>query len=76
MLGGGGGWREERVGEIYIPICAGGDRVVKVNYGNPVNGEGEGACIDDAVDDSFKAGEIGDLVAASGGADGNLDDNK
>ncbi len=76
MLGGGGGWRKECIGEVYIPICAGGDRVVKVNYNNPVDVEGEGACVDDAIDDSFEAGEVGDLVAASGGADGNLDNNK
>jgi hypothetical protein len=50
--------------------------VVEVNYSNHVDLEGEGACVDDAINDSFKAGEVRDLVAASGGADGNLDDNK
>ncbi len=75
VLGGGGGWRKECIGEVYNPICAGGDWVVEVNYSNHVDLEGEGACVDDAIDDSYKAGEVGDLVAASGGADGNLDDN-
>ncbi len=75
VFGGGSGWREECVGEIDIPISVGGDGIVKVNNCHSVDWEGQCACVDDAVDDSFEIGEVRDLVAASRGADGNLDDN-
>ncbi len=40
VFGGGGGWREECIGEIDIPISAGGDGIVKVNNCHSVDWEG------------------------------------
>jgi len=46
------------------------DRLIKIDDGNLVNGEGTLTGVNDAVKDGFKVVGVGGLVAGSRGVDG------
>jgi hypothetical protein len=67
--------REENVGEVDISSsCL--DWLFEVDDGNPVNGEGAFASVNDGVDDGFDAVGVGRLVTSGREVDGESDDDE